>query len=637
MGGLLASIERMDRSVLSTAAIVLAITLFLSVNLYSIFALNGMRSDLTEGRLFTLTDSTRQVLAELTEPMTFRLYQSEALLVAVPPVNVYASRVNELLRTYSELSNGLIRFEVVNPIPFSSEEDRAIQFQLRPFQLNVQGENGYFGLVGTNTTDDIETMPFISPDQEPFLEYELTGMVITLANPRKKVVGVIDGIGAMGRESQNQRPYALIRQMQQIYEVRTLVFDAEGIPPNADVLMVVHPFNLPARTQYAIEQHILAGHPAIIFIDPFAEDSPTDPQNPTNYLFPSSNMPLLFEQWGFEMADDVVVGDRNMALRVTGFAGPQQVVTDYLPWLLVDEEAFNADEVITAQLQLMRMTSVGSLRPTGNDNITFTPLIQSTRESNLIETADIRRRGDPNLLLEAFEAGGVRHTLAARITGIVRTAFPDGPPPLQRPDDVGPEWREPTQLMESPEPINVIVVADIDMLADSHTTNPQTGQASSNNADFVINAVETLAGGGALIGLRGRGLSHRPFTTVAAIEDRAREQYFETEQRLAAELEETQRQLAQLQGLNRVDAQFELLTQEEQETIIDFNRKMLTLRQQLREVRRALGEDIEELEASLQFYNIVAIPLLVIVFGVGMAVWRRARLRRARAAIGDHA
>jgi len=635
MGGLLARLERIDRSVVATIGIALAIALFLSINLYSILALNGARSDLTEEKLFTLTDSTRQVLADLDEPMLLRLYRSESLLAAAPQLNVYADRVNELLRTFSQLSNGLIRFEVVNPIPFSSEEDRAIQFQLRPFQLNAQGGNGYFGLVGTNTTDDIETIPFLAPEQEPFLEYELTGMVITLAQSRKKVVGVIDGIGAMGRD--DGPPWSLIRQMQQIYDVRTLVFDPEIIPPNADVLMVIHPFNLPTRSQYAIEQHILAGYPTIFFIDPLAENSPTDPNNPTKYLFPVSTLPYLFEQWGFEMPDDVVVGDRQMALRITGFGGPNQVVTDYLPWLRVQGEAFNPDEAITAGLQLMRLTSAGTLRPTGNDNITFTPLIQSTRDSNLIKTLDIRRRDNPNVLLEAFEASGVRQTLAARISGMAKTAFPDGPPPLLRPDNVDADFREPDQLMESLQPINLIVVADVDMLADSHVISRQTGQPASNNADFVINAVETLAGGGALIGLRGRGLSHRPFTTVAAIEDRARGKYLETERRLTAELEETQKQLAQLQGLNRADVQFQLLTQEEQETIIDFNRRMLTLRQQLREVRRALGEDIAKLEASLQFYNIVAIPLLVTIFGVGVAVWRRARLRRARAAIGSRA
>jgi ABC-type uncharacterized transport system involved in gliding motility auxiliary subunit len=637
MQGLLTAIARIDRSAVAGTAIALAVVLFLSVNLFSILVWNGVRGDLTEGKLYSLTEATRGVLAELSEPVTLRLYQSDALLAAAPQLNVYADRVSELLRTYAELSNGMVRIEVVNPVPFSPEEDSAIQFQLRGFQLNAQGETGYLGLVGTNSVDDVETVPFLAPDQEPFLEYELTGMVLTLSSPDETVVGVIDGIGAMGGNQGQTPPLSVIRQMQQIYDVRLMVYDAEQIPPNADVLMVIHPSGLPIRTRYAIEQHVFAGNPAIIFVDPFAENSPTDPQNPLNYLFPTSELPGLFEQWGVEMPADQVVGDREMALRITGFGGPERIVTDYLPWLRVDGDAFSKEDVVSAQLQLMRISTAGSLRPLGNDNVTITPLIQSTGNSNLIDTVDIRRRDDPNVLLEAFEPSGVRQTLAARINGVVNTAFPEGPPELNNPDDQ-PNWREPGQLMESQGPINVILVADTDMLDDTHTVNAQTGRPVSNNADFVINAVESLAGGGALIGLRGRGLSHRPFTTVAEIEDRAREQYFETEQRLQAELEETQRQLARLQGLNRADVQFELLTQEEQETIIEFNRRMLTLRQQLREVRRALGEDIEVLETRLQFYNIAAIPLVVTLFGIGVAIWRRSRLRRARAqAIGASA
>ena len=333
------------------------------------------------------------------------------------------------------------------------------------------------------------------------------------------------------------------------------------------------------------------------------------------------------------MPDQSVVGDTQMALRISGFGGPQRIVTDYLPWLRVGEQAFNKDEVITSQLQLMRMTSVGTLRPTGNDEIDFVPLIQSSRDSNLIDVLDVRRRGDPNILIEAFEATGIRQNLAIRVSGKALTAFPDGPPPLQRPEDVRQDWQEREQIMESNDAINVIVVADVDMLFDSHVINPQTGSQISNNSDFVINSIETLAGGGVLIGLRGRGLSHRPFTRVIEIEDIAREKYFETEQRLTEELAQTERQLAQLQALNRSEAQFELLTQDEQQTIIEYNRKMLTLRQQLREVRRALGEDIERLERNLQFVNIIAIPLVVVIFGIIMAILRRSRLRRARIAI----
>lgn len=636
MGAILDKLNRVERSVLSVAAVVLAIVLFLSVNLFSALTFGSWRTDLTENKLFTLSDSTREVIRGLAEPITVRLYQTQELLEAVPQLNVYADRVNELLRTYAELSGGLMQVEVVNALPFSSDEDRAIAFQLEGFQLSVTGERGYFGLVATNATDDIQVISFLTPDREQFLEYDLTRMVNNLANPRKPVVGVIDGLGVMERVADRVPPVAVIRQMQQVFTVRGLVYDADEIPPNADVLMVVHPAGLPERTKYAIDQYVLGGGTAIIFLDPFAESSSTNPQNPTQYLFPASDMNVLLAAWGVDMVDDRIVGDRQMALRVSAFGGPDRVVTDYVPWLQIRQDAFNPDDVVTNQLQLMRMSSAGGLREIGLEGVTVTPLIRTTRDSMLIDSIAVRRRGDPKDLLDIFEPEGVRQIVAARITGMVQTAFPEGQPP--DPDDFGPPpgeeaaadaEEESSQLMASAQPINVIIVTDADMLMDSHTITPQ-GTPSSSNADFVTNAVDNLAGRGVLIGLRGRGLSHRPFTTVERIEDAARERYFETEQRLTAELEETQARIAELQEQNRGGGDFQLLTQEDQETILEFNRSMLTIRQQLRDVRRSLNEDIDTLESRLEFVNIAAVPLVVILFGILMAFWRRSALRRSR-------
>ena len=636
MESMLTSLARMDRAAVSVAAIILAIVLFLSVNLFSALTFASQRMDLTEDRLFTLSDSTRAVVTALEEPVTVRLYQSRDLLEAAPQLNVYADRVNELLRAYADMSDGKLNFEVVNALPFSSEEDRAIAFQLEGFQLSATGERGYFGLVATNSTDDVQVISFLAPDREPFLEYDLTRMVNNLANPRKPIVGVIDGLGVMERPADRLPPMALIRQMQQIFQVRGLVYDADEIPPNADVLVVVHPSNLGDRTRYAIDQYVLGGGPAIIFLDPFAESSAKNPQNQIQYLFPQSDMNDLLAAWGVDMVDERIVADRQMAIRVTGFAGPNRVVTDYVPWLQIREDSFNQDDVVTGQLQLMRMSSAGALRPTGLEGISFTPLIQTSTDSMLLDHLVVRRRSDPKDLLAIFEPEGVRFVVAARIAGHVKTAFPDGQPP--DPDDFG-EAAEPDaedveevpQLMESVQPVNLIIVADADMLVDSHTVTA-SGSPSSSNADFVTNAVENLAGGGALIGLRGRGLSHRPFTTVEKIEYKAQRQYLETEQQLTAELEETQDRIAALQA-QAPEGGVQLLTQADQETILEFNRNMLKIRQDLRQVRRDLNEEIDALEGRLEMANISAVPVIVILFGIAVALWRRRVLRRARAGL----
>lgn len=635
MNGLLERLGKLDRSVLAGLAIVLSIVLFLSVNVFSALTFGSVRSDLTQSKLFTLTKSTEEVLKGLREPITLRLFQSTALLENVPGLNIYSDRVNELMRTYQELSKGLVRIEIIDPIPFSPAEDRAIQFQLRSFNLTQAGEQGYFGLVGTNSVDDVQVISFLDPVRERFLEYDLTRMVANLARPARPIVAVIDGIGVMGQEANQLPPFAAIRQMQATYNVRPLKYNANVIPPVADVLLVVHPAGLTERTRYAIEQYALAGGPVLVFVDPFAEASPTDPQNRMQYLFPTSELAELFERWGIQMPTNKVAADRSMALRVSGFGGPTRVVVDYVPWLQVRPENFNQEDAVTAQLRIMRITSGGAIQETGIDGVTVTPLIQTTRDLMLIDTTTLRRRDDPSRLLETFEPSGVRQNLAVRISGRARSAFATIPAqnadndPNANPN--APKPPEPPQLNEGN--INVVVVADVDMLTDAHVVN-QAGQPVSNNGDFLVNAVENLAGGGALIGLRGRGLSHRPFTTVERIEDEARSKYFAKEQHLEAELAETQGQLARLQSLNRDDVAFELLSQDEQRRIIEFNKKMLMIRQDLRDVRQALNADIDRLETQLQFANIALVPILVVAFGMIAASWRRARLRSARASAG---
>ncbi len=636
MNALIEKLNKIERSVLAVAGIAMAIVLFLALNVFAALTFGSARSDLTEGKLFTLTKSTEDILKNIDEPITLRLFQSQALLKQSPGINIYSQRVNELIRAYANLSNGRIRIEVVDPVPFSTVEDRAIQFSLRPFTLNQAGEAGYFGIVGTNSVDDAQVLSFLDPAREQFLEYDLTRLVFNLARTGKPVVGVIDGIGIMGTPSTGNEPWAITRQLNSTYDVRPLKYNANGIPFDADVLVVTHPAGLTARTRYAIDQYALRGGPVVVFVDPFAENSPTDPQNRLQYLFPASELAELFSRWGIEMPSGKAVGDRSMAIRVSAFAGPTRVLVDYVPWLQLRPEAFNTEDVVTSRLQLMRMSSAGVINELGIDGLTITPLIQTSRDSMLIDVATLRRRDDPSRLLDTFQPSGVRQNLAVRISGRARTAFPQGAPELNADDDPNANPNAPKPVdppLRAEGTINVIVVADVDMLGDTHVADGQ-GNPLSNNGDFLANAVENLVGGGSLIGLRGRGLSHRPFTTVERIEDAARSKYFATEQQLEQELQKTQQQLAQLQSLNRDEKAFELLSQDEQRRIIEFNQKMLTLRQQLRDVRGALNADIDRLETRLQFANIALVPLIVIVFGMIHASWRRARLRRARAAAG---
>lgn len=613
----------------SARAALLAVVLFLATNLVVALSLGGARLDLTEDRIYTVSPATRAVLTGLEEPVTLRFYLSTPLVNDIPTLRPYTERVTELLRSYERISEGMVRFEQIDPAPFSVEEDKAIALGLVGFNLSRAGERGYIGLVGTNSLDQLEVIDALQPTREPYLEYDLTRVVVRLARPTEPVVGVIDGLGIFGSTALNRQPTAIIERLGADFELRQLPTDVTAIPDDIDALVLVHPHSLTPSALYAVDQYVIRGGALLAFLDPLAEHGPANPNNPAVPQYPDSYLEPLLAAWGVDMAVERVVGDVDLAIEVRAQAGNQIIVTDYPPWLLLHPAQFNQDDPITAQLQLMRVSSAGSLRPIAGSSTTFSPLIVSSSNSMLMEQAILIRRANPTALVDNFEAGGRPLAMAARVSGTVETAFPEGAPPVPAP---GPEEEEPPappELMTRSEgPISVIIVADTDLLADDVNID-NTGASITQNADFVINALDNLTNGGELIALRGRGISLRPFTTLDAIEAEAAERNRSIEAELQAELEETEAQLATVRGQALTpDGQIAALTPQQRETVDAFNQRILEVREELREVRADLRREIDAIGTRLRLINILAAPLLVIVVGIGVALWQRSRVAR---------
>lgn len=623
----------MNRATLSIVGIALAVICFLAVNLFAGSQLGRARVDLTENGIYTLSDGTKALLKEVKEPIRLRLYASRPLLDAIPGLKPYAAQVRETLETYVQLSGDKISLEVIDPEPFSPEEDRAAAFGLRGTPYDSTGNRGYFGLVGTNSTDDVNSVPFLAPDREPFLEYDLTRLIYDLANPEKPVVALLDGIGMTGGPQSNYRPWQLYEQMGQFFDVRVMAGDIDRFDDDVKALMVVHPAGLSDKTQFAIDQFVLRGGPTLLFVDPLAEAKQRNAQMGMPPEDVASNLDRLMKAWGVQMVPDRVVGDARAAMRVQAQSNGRAVITQYLPWLDLAKDAVSTDDVVTSQLEVLRLFAAGALRPAEGAATTFQPLLQSSADSMLIESEKMQIFPDPVVLMNEFKSSGERNALAARVTGQAKTAFPDGAP--KSADQATAEPAAPAAaLKESTQPINVIVVADVDMLADDawlniqQGTDPRLAPPVAHNADFVVNALENLAGGAALASLRGRGLSSRPFTTVDRIRSEAEARYLATEDKLSKELEDAQQKLSSLEVQQQGDGSL-LLTVEQQQTIRDFRAQVLNLRAQLREVQHALRRDIERVETWSMIANIAAVPAIVALLALAMAMWRRAR-RRAR-------
>ncbi|HXE29977.1 MAG TPA: Gldg family protein [Stellaceae bacterium] len=652
----------MSRRSLAIIGLLSAAILFVAVNVIAGRTLGTTRIDLTQGKLYTLSAGTRATLAKLDEPIVLRFYYSKKLGNEIPSYGVYAQRVREMLEEYAAASNGKIQLQELDPLPFSAVEDRAVAFGLQGVPLDQGGEQIYFGLAATNSTDDLQTIPFFQPERERFLEYDLTKLIHSLAFPKKPVIGLITDLPLQGdmmaaMQGQPMIPYAVMAQLKPLYEIKDLSSDIDSIPSDVDVLMVAHPQHLSEKAQYAIDQYVLGGGKALVFVDPNSETQQMHPSqlNPPGMPL-ASDLPKLFKAWGLSMDPKQVAGDRRAARRVN--AGTQQHVEamDYVAWLSLDQQDLNHESPITADLTHINMASAGILQPEKDTKTTFTPLITTSIDSMPIDVAKIKGvNGVPDVggLLRDFKPSGEKLVLAAQVTGTAETAFPDGPPKDEKKDakddkkdgnakaaDAKPSDAKPAapagppQIKTSTKPIDVIVVADTDVLEDRFWEQSQDffGQTVvipvANNGDFVANALDSLAGGDDLIALRSRGTSARPFTLVNDIQRAADARYQATEKDLQTKLKDTQGKIKQLQEQGA--RQGATVANEQEQTIENFRTDMLSIRQQLRQVQLALRQDINRLQAVTEFFDIALVPILVAIVAI-IVGWVRFRRRKRQA------
>ena len=616
--------------------------------------LTGLRIDLTEDNLYTVSPGTRNVLSSIVEPINVYLFFSDSESADIAPLRNYASRVREMLEELEGAAGGNLVLHVVDPVPFSEDEDRAAQFGLQPISLGI-GQTLYFGLAATNSIGDQEVIEIFNPDRERFLEYELARLIYSLASPDKVVVGVHAGVSmTAGFDPQTQRvtePWVAYGQAGQLFEMRSLPPGFTEIDEDINVLWLVHPRNLETEALYAIDQFVLGGGRALIFLDPFAEvDMAAAAMDPAAMAQGSaSDLEPLLSGWGVEFSAGEVVADNRYALSVSTGLSPRPV--RHLGLLGLDETAVDSEDVITDGLYNINLGTAGHFSVAEGSTAVLQPLLFSSNDAAVMPAIQMQMLTDPEALLDSFAPSGETYILAARLTGPLGSAFPDGPPAEDVPDAEGDlidgdaasadESGEPGSAqagdsgadenhLASTDSANVILVGDVDILSDrlwvqlQNFLGQQLATAFANNGDFLVNALDNLAGSADLIGIRARGTYSRPFTRVQELRRQADAQFRQTEQRLQAELTDTENRLAELQDA-RTDQGSLLMSDEQQAEIQRFLDQQVRIRQDLRAVQRNLDRSIERLGTVLQIINIGLVPLLLTVVALSAVVVRRRR------------
>jgi ABC-type uncharacterized transport system involved in gliding motility auxiliary subunit len=614
----------MNRKIYPRLALALLVVGFVAFSALNTLLFGRLRLDLTENRLYTISPGTREIIDSIDEPIDLYFFFSDKATREAAPLRTYAKRVRELLEEYALRADGKLRLHIIDPQPFSEAEDQAAEFGLQAVPLSMGGDNVYFGLAAANAYGEKQTIGFFQPEREEFLEYEVSKLLNSLIVVKRPVIGLLTGLPMSGgfdmMSSRPTPPWAVLDQIQQGFDVRTIEKTAQAIDKDISTLMIVHPAGLSDATLYAVDQFVMRGGKAIVYIDPFCESARAgNPMMEQSEPQTTSNPARLLAAWGVTFDPGRIVGDIGTALQIS--AGDSGRPVRHVGFLGLTADNVARGDVVTGSLESLNLGMAGALGAAKNATTTFEPLLQSSAQSMLLDGMQVQMTRDPEELLRGFKPGGERYTLAARISGPAKSAFAKA-------------QQEGQEYVAESKGINVIVVADADMLADRFWVQVQNffGQqiatAWSDNAAFAQNALENLSGSSALIGIRSRGRFSRPFELVERIRLGADERYRASAETLQKRLEETERQLEELQRGKQESNQL-VLSPEQERAVSTFQDEKLRIRKELREVRHQLDQDIDNLGMWLKLINIVVMPVLLTVLLYGLHQWRSARRRAA--------
>jgi ABC-type uncharacterized transport system involved in gliding motility auxiliary subunit len=616
----------------------LAGVILLAGNIAAQKLLAGARIDFTEGGLYTLSHATLATLDEISEPVDLTFVYSRRVGQDFPAVQAHAARVRELLSTYQAASGGSIRVREIDPAPFSEAEDEALAAGI-PAVPAGGNDPLYFGIIGHNTIDDVRILPFLAPEQDLTLEYDLTRMIARLNNPEPPRIAILSSLPGMTAPDP-AGGYVLLQDIARSFEIDPLAEDFSLIPEDTDVLLLAHPPPLSSRQEWLIDQYLLRGGRAVFLVDPAAKTAVTGDVFGASNELARSGLGRLGRAWGVELAPDAVA-DAAFALPVPVQTERGAVEELAHPLFLgVPAEAMNRDDPITADL--MRVVNFGApgalLAGSPPDGVTITPLITTGPSPSFINAGEAARDLQPGAVLEAYESLPSPLALAVRVSGLLVSAFPSGAPAIDAPRD--PAAAEaaraaaaalPPHIRAGERSAEIILIADADFIADEFYIVEGGGVAVADNGALVLNALDALAGGGELSRLRSRAPALRPMTRIDRMRSEAETQYFRQQSELESRLATAQTRLAELQDTGEGDTFFSgdpeaELSEPERAELSLLRQDILDLRARLRETERDYRRGIDRLESSLKALNIWGGPVLVAL--AGLIVWRRQKRPR---------
>ncbi|MBU4315740.1 MAG: GldG family protein [Proteobacteria bacterium] len=605
------------------SAVGLPVVFLIIILVNVLFSGLNLKWDLTEEKLYSVSDATRKILSEIPGEVSIKVFYTKGIENIPVPIKDFAPRMLDFLREYHLAGKGKIKLEIYNPGPDSEEEEWAKQYGIKDVDL-PNGDTLYFGLV-VISEDREETLEFMDPTKEKHMEYDISHAITKVITPIKPKIGILSFMDIYGNppppvlmpESQPEKPpWYFITALEKTYDVTEINMAATSFDEDLDLLFLVFTKNMSDQLLYAVDQFVLNGGKLIVFADPFSMIQ-LDVPDFAKWYAPDA----LFSAWGVKMDSQQALVDFGYATRYMDRSN--QVVENPF-WLSLEPSSFNPGNVISANLETMLFSISGVIQKEKDTGLQYEPLIQSSLQSQTINRNSVRF--GPADVRRNFKASEKKQDMAVLLSGVFESAFPKGPPANP---SVTKGWGKP-HLAKGIKPSSVLIVADADMISDINYVEHKVylGQTVSepynDNLNFILNTCEILTGNEELVNIRSRGKFERPFVKVVDLEKKAQVRWLAQEQGLMKKMEESTAKLEKLEKLKDASQKF-IVSPDQEKELQNFKKEKLAINKKLKEVRRNLRADIDRLGMKVKLANIFMMPLLISILGIAYAVYKRNR------------
>jgi gliding motility-associatede transport system auxiliary component len=637
--------KKVESWLYSVLGVVAVLVILIAINLLG--NLLKFRSDLTENKLYTLSEGTKRILGKLDTEVEIRFYFSKDNAAMPVPLRTYAQQVEDLLSEYVQNSHGKIRVKKLDPIPDSDAEDSANLDGVDGQAINLT-DKVYLGLA-VSCLDAKAAIPFLSPDREALLEYDISRAMSSVINPKKTVIGVMSALPVTGQAApmmmlqrqQPSRPWVFLTELKQNYEVRNVPLTADKIDDDLSVLVLIHPKGITEQAQFAIDQYLLRGGKLVALLDPlsFVDSQLSGQGGMMNGQSFSSSLDKLLPAWGLKFTDREVVGDPVFATQVQRESGSTSDPTV----LSITADGLNKKDPLGAVTNDLLIPFAGAFTGTPAVGLKEEVLVTTSKQAGLVDIMTAQMGADA--VRKELKAHNGQFALAVRLTGRFKTAFASGRPTGSEKEQAKPDpsptpvpspspSAAPPALKEGKADTVVVLVGDSDLVYDGiagrteQALNQTIFVPSNGNLNFIQSCIEELAGDSNLIGIRSRASGNRPFVVVNKMEARAEEKYQSKIDELETSLADTRQKLSELQSGKQTDEKM-VLSPEQQAEIKKFHASEANINQELKQVRKNLRQEIDSLQNNLKWLNLFGMPALVTIVGLTLAGVKR-RKRAAR-------